>query len=305
LDYYPYGSTRISVATSTNEKRKFIGQFVDDSTLSYLNARYYDESRGQFLSQDPVFWEIGLTNDGRKALSNPQYVNAYGYSSDNPITGKDPTGRQCVACAGAEVLYSLGAQTGFDGVFGQSSSAVYGGDVVVAALYGFAYPWTLVAGVPIATVAGGAGNAAQQGFEYLSGDRSSFDASQVQSSGLIAGGTQLGLGFLPIPFIGSSALAKQMATKLEKGTISRVSNNTMTKIAISNAPGSVVGNFATNYAQTQVNNFASGSSRNYGSIATALSMVLPGSGLSTTISIAQAAIQLAQNVIASYKSSSR
>jgi RHS repeat-associated protein len=55
LDYYPYGSTRISSATSTNERRKFIGQFVDDSTLSYLNARYYDGSRGQFLSQDPVF----------------------------------------------------------------------------------------------------------------------------------------------------------------------------------------------------------------------------------------------------------
>jgi YD repeat-containing protein len=33
LDYYPYGSTRISVATSTNEKRKFIGQFSDDSGL--------------------------------------------------------------------------------------------------------------------------------------------------------------------------------------------------------------------------------------------------------------------------------
>jgi hypothetical protein len=96
-----------------------------------------------------------------------------------------------------------------------------------------------------------------------------------------------------------------MATKLEKGTISRVSNNTMTKIAISNAPGSVVGNFATNYAQTQFNNFVSGSTRNYGSVASALSMALPGSNLSTTISIAQAAIQLAQSAIASYKSSSR
>ena len=49
LDFYPYGSTRISVATSTNEKRQFIGQFKDDPTLSYLQARYYDSSRGQFL----------------------------------------------------------------------------------------------------------------------------------------------------------------------------------------------------------------------------------------------------------------
>jgi RHS repeat-associated protein len=55
LDFCPYGAARISLATSTNERRKFIGQFTDDSTLSYLTARYYDGSRGQFLSQDPVF----------------------------------------------------------------------------------------------------------------------------------------------------------------------------------------------------------------------------------------------------------
>src|SRR5580765_6284884 len=46
LDFYPYGATRVSVSTSTNEKRKFIGQFLDESNLSYLNARYYDSSRG-------------------------------------------------------------------------------------------------------------------------------------------------------------------------------------------------------------------------------------------------------------------
>jgi RHS repeat-associated protein len=297
LDYYPYGATRVSDSVGgANSARKYIGQFADQSNLDYLNARYYESARGQFISQDPVFWEIGVSQDGKNALSNPQALNSYGYANDNPITGKDPNGRQCVACAGAEVLYSLGAQTAYDGAFGQSSRAVYGGDIVGASLYGFAYPWTLVAPVPVAAGAGGAGNAAQQGFEYLSGDRTSFDASQVRSSAMVAGATQLGLGFLPIPF--TSALTKQITTKLEKGIISRVSNNTMTKIAASNAPGSFVGNFATNYAQTQFNNLNLGSTRNY---ASALSMALPGSSLSTTISIAQAAIQLAQSVIASYK----
>jgi uncharacterized protein RhaS with RHS repeats len=42
LDFYPYGATRISVSTSTKEKRQFIGQFTDDSTLSYLQHRYYN-----------------------------------------------------------------------------------------------------------------------------------------------------------------------------------------------------------------------------------------------------------------------
>ena len=54
LDFHPYGSTRISVATSTNERRQFIGQFTDDSTLSYLNARYYNGTQGQFISQGIV-----------------------------------------------------------------------------------------------------------------------------------------------------------------------------------------------------------------------------------------------------------
>jgi hypothetical protein len=39
LDYYPYGGTRISVSTSTKEKRQFIGQFTDDSTLNYLERQ--------------------------------------------------------------------------------------------------------------------------------------------------------------------------------------------------------------------------------------------------------------------------
>jgi RHS repeat-associated protein len=34
----------------------YIGQYADDATsLSYLNARYYSPTQGQFLSEDPVF----------------------------------------------------------------------------------------------------------------------------------------------------------------------------------------------------------------------------------------------------------
>lgn len=93
LDYYPYGSARIDTG-SADSARKFIGQFADDPTaLSYLNARYYDPGRGGFLSQDPVFWEVGQTSDGRAALSNPQVQNSYSYAEGNPITRKDPNGR--------------------------------------------------------------------------------------------------------------------------------------------------------------------------------------------------------------------
>src|SRR5712672_682390 len=76
LDYYPYGATRVSVSTSTNEKRKYIDQFSDDSGLSYLNARYYNPTQGQFLSQDPVFWG----DPKQQNLQDPQSINTYSYA---------------------------------------------------------------------------------------------------------------------------------------------------------------------------------------------------------------------------------
>jgi RHS repeat-associated protein len=82
LDYYPYGSTRVSVATSTRERRQFIGQFTDDSSLSYLNARYYNSNQGQFISEDPVFLALGSHSAEQLAqqktqaiLADPQKLN--------------------------------------------------------------------------------------------------------------------------------------------------------------------------------------------------------------------------------------
>jgi RHS repeat-associated protein len=77
------------VSTSTNEQRKFIGQFSDQSNLDYLNARYYNGTQGQFTSQDPVF----LGEAKQQQLQDPQSLNAYSYSEDNPITKSDPNGK--------------------------------------------------------------------------------------------------------------------------------------------------------------------------------------------------------------------
>ena len=103
LDYYPYGATRVSTSSyPTNEKRQYIDQFSDAQTgLNYLNARFYDGSRGQFLSEDPVFLALGDKNQVKQltpqnqqdALINPQQMNIYAYSRDNPISQKDPDGR--------------------------------------------------------------------------------------------------------------------------------------------------------------------------------------------------------------------
>jgi RHS repeat-associated protein len=87
LDYYPYGTTRISTNTGgTDTARKYIGQFSDQSNLDYLNARYYDSARGQFLTQDPIFWGL------KQNIKNPQSLNSYSYANDNPIVVSDPSG---------------------------------------------------------------------------------------------------------------------------------------------------------------------------------------------------------------------
>jgi len=54
LDYLPFGAVRSNTSVGgANSARQYIGQFADNSGLSYLNARYYDAARGQFLSEDP------------------------------------------------------------------------------------------------------------------------------------------------------------------------------------------------------------------------------------------------------------
>jgi len=88
LDYYPYGSTRISQTTGGfNEQKQYVGQYTDPETsLSYLQQRYYDGSKGVFLSEDPTFWS-------NQNLADPQSLNSYSYGNDNPINRSDPTGQ--------------------------------------------------------------------------------------------------------------------------------------------------------------------------------------------------------------------
>jgi RHS repeat-associated protein len=97
LDYYPYGATRISATTGgADSARKYVDRFADQCNLDYLNARYYDPARGQFITEDPLFWS------SKQNLANPQSLNTYSYANDNPVSGKDPDG--------------LSAQTALQGV---------------------------------------------------------------------------------------------------------------------------------------------------------------------------------------------
>ncbi|MEX0931733.1 MAG: RHS repeat-associated core domain-containing protein, partial [Candidatus Paceibacterota bacterium] len=94
---------------SISTDRQYIGERYDEETeLNYLNARYYESTRGQFLSQDSVFWELN------QDLTDPQSLNSYSYAENNPIVKSDPSGR----CVGPLVAACIGAGGGLVAQFG-------------------------------------------------------------------------------------------------------------------------------------------------------------------------------------------
>jgi RHS repeat-associated protein len=80
--YYPYGGTRPNVGTVPTDYQ-FTGQKLDTGTgLYYYGARYYDPVTGRFISADTIVPGAG----------NPQSLNRYAYTQNNPVKYTDPTG---------------------------------------------------------------------------------------------------------------------------------------------------------------------------------------------------------------------
>lgn len=98
--YYPFGAKRNNEIPANGfvEKRGYIGQYEDAVTqLSYLNARYYDITRGQFASEDPLVQKIGLDlKEVQRLLLDPQLQNYYSYARNNPINLSDPSGEASI-----------------------------------------------------------------------------------------------------------------------------------------------------------------------------------------------------------------
>lgn len=92
IDYYPFGSVRVDdQSASYDSTQKFTGHELDESTgFYYAQARYYDSEIGRFISQDPLQWRVEELM--KKFQNNPQGLNFYSYSFNNPIVYIDPIG---------------------------------------------------------------------------------------------------------------------------------------------------------------------------------------------------------------------
>jgi RHS repeat-associated protein len=77
----PFGNPRGVAPAQWPSKRGFVGGIDQGVGLIHLGAREYDTDTGAFLSVDPVL-----------DPHDPQQLNAYAYSSNNPTTMSDPDG---------------------------------------------------------------------------------------------------------------------------------------------------------------------------------------------------------------------
>jgi len=93
-DYLPYGEERNGDCMNKDEEDYgFTGKEKDEETgLMYYGARYYDPVIGRFTSMDPVTLGEG-SKSLKSVLKNPQTLNPYSYTLNNPLRYTDPTGK--------------------------------------------------------------------------------------------------------------------------------------------------------------------------------------------------------------------
>ncbi|MES4890911.1 RHS repeat-associated core domain-containing protein [Streptomyces sp. NPDC096012] len=98
--YYPFGARRGSTALPSGTDHGFLGKSEDtDTGLSVLGARMYDADLGRFLSPDPL-----------STPYEPQNLNSYSYSDNDPVDYSDPSGlcKQCTPDGGEWALVDTG-----------------------------------------------------------------------------------------------------------------------------------------------------------------------------------------------------
>ncbi|MFJ8543496.1 RHS repeat-associated core domain-containing protein [Streptomyces sp. NPDC093586] len=78
----PFGETRGTQPARWAGDKGFVGGTQDPTGLTHLGARDYDPVTGRFISADPV-----------ADLKDPQQINGYAYSNNNPVAFADPDGK--------------------------------------------------------------------------------------------------------------------------------------------------------------------------------------------------------------------
>jgi RHS repeat-associated protein len=96
-DFYPWGGELQFLANDSNHY-KFNGKERDNETqLDYFGARYYSNGLGRYVTPD---WAAKPITVPYANFGNPQTLNLYSYSKNNPTTFGDPDGHcaEAISC---------------------------------------------------------------------------------------------------------------------------------------------------------------------------------------------------------------
>jgi len=89
-DYYPYGGEMSICNNLGDQNYKFTGKERDaESGLDYFGARYNSTNYGRFMTPD---WAAKPTTVPYANFGDPQSLNLYVYTRNNPTTLTDPNG---------------------------------------------------------------------------------------------------------------------------------------------------------------------------------------------------------------------
>ncbi|MEU2060160.1 RHS repeat-associated core domain-containing protein [Streptomyces sp. NPDC013455] len=95
----PFGEDRgTEKPANWRGEKGFVGGSEDPTGLTHLGSREYDTTTGRFISVDPV-----------GDLKDPQQINGYAYSNNNPVTFSDPDGEFFDPISGAIMLAVIAA----------------------------------------------------------------------------------------------------------------------------------------------------------------------------------------------------
>ena len=122
-DYYPFGGEH-DYTSSCTSNYKFTGQERDtesNSANDYFGARYYANSLGRFLSPD---WSKNPSPVPFGDFADPQTLNLFNYTRDNPLNRTDPTGHCDIDGESHGILWCLGHALGITETWKEHSTRI-------------------------------------------------------------------------------------------------------------------------------------------------------------------------------------